>query len=103
MAKGLLAMDEGNYETTIQLMTKVPDNSFARMYEAIAFAEKSLFTASLSHFMEIPSEDLVPENIPLMQDHKVLMKLYKPQVIQHKEKAEEYLIKKTCLRMLFSN
>jgi tetratricopeptide (TPR) repeat protein len=101
MAKGLQAMDEGNYETTIQLMTKVPDNSFARMYEAIAFAEKSLFTASLSHYLQIPSEDLVPENIPLMQDNKVMMELYKPQVVQHKLKAEEFLTNNMPQEALF--
>ena len=101
MARGLLAMDEGNYESTIQFMAKVPDNSFARMYEAIAFAEKSLFNASLAHYQQIPVEDLIPENIPLMQDNKVLMKLYQPQAIQHKEKAEEFLTKDMPQEALF--
>ena len=101
LSLGAACLDRGKYEESIKLLIQVKDSPRARLYEATAYAKQGNMREAVSIYASIPEEEISPKNVPLMNDRRALLQIFKPFVKEHRDKARSFESTKQFKEALF--
>lgn len=78
LALGASSLDQGQLPESVNLLSRVKDNTDARILEATAYAQQGNLTQAVAIYSLIPEEKFSPKDVPLQSDRSALLKALKP-------------------------
>ena len=86
LALGAARLGQSRYDEAIGLLSKVKDNTQARILEATAYAKKGDYQKAIDIYTSI-EEELSPKDVPFWSDRNALLRELKPYIISKRENA----------------
>jgi tetratricopeptide (TPR) repeat protein len=87
---GAAYLDLGKHDESIKLLSQVKDSAAARLLEAMAYARQGNMKKATSLYLSIAEEEMSPNNIPMTENRKDLLKEFKPFVKELRDKAKSF-------------